>query len=257
MDVSERLDRDAVRRVLRRATQLSDQQPVALPDIDDRIDADTLVAAAAEVGIPEDAVRRAITIEAFGPPPKSGSLLGPRAVIIDDELHGAAGDVLSAVDRWLVAGHHMRRDRLREADGVWSRRRGLVGSMFRNVRQALGEGYLGDLDRIEAAVRDTGAGTCVVRVVADLSDERRNRGAAGAVVGGAATAGAVVGALALGPWLLLVTPVTAAIGAGIATSGRRRARRVGTEIDRVLDSVEHHDRPGRLGPDLARRALRG
>src|SRR5690348_4295354 len=118
-----RLDRDAVRRVLRRATELADQPGIALPDVDDdRIDADALVAAAAEVGIPEAAVRRAITIEQIGPPPKTGSLLGPRAVIVDDELAGASADVLAAVDRWLVAGHHMRRDRLRNADGVWSRR---------------------------------------------------------------------------------------------------------------------------------------
>ena len=63
-------------------------------------------------------------------------------------------------------------------------------------------------------------------------------------------------AAALGPLLLLVVPATVAAGAGIAVSGRRRARRVAGEIDRVLDSVDHHLRPTRLVPELAQRVVR-
>ena len=69
MEASVPLDRDAVRRVLRRATTLDDGDALVLADVDDRIDADTLVAAAAEVGIPEEAVRRALTVEQLGAPP--------------------------------------------------------------------------------------------------------------------------------------------------------------------------------------------
>jgi hypothetical protein len=255
MEASVPLDRDAVRRVLRRATTLADGDAIVLAD--DRIDADTLVAAAAEVGIPEDAVRRAITLEQLGTrPDRHGLVLGPAVVVVDEELHGSAPDVLAALDRWLVGGHHMRRDRLHATTGTWTRRRGVLGSTFRSLRRVTGEGYLGDLQRIDVVGLDTGTGTCVVRVIADRRRERRARGAAGAAVGGVATAGAVVGALALGPWLLLIAPATVAVGAGVAVTGRRQARRVEGEIDRVLDSVEHGDRPVRLAPDLARRALR-
>jgi hypothetical protein len=257
MEASVPLDRDAVQRVLRRATTLADHDPVAVAAFEDRIDPDTLVAAAAEVGIPEDAVRRALTVEQLGAPPaQRGAVLGPAVVVVDEELHGAAADVLAAVDRWLVGGHHMRRDRLHPPTGTWTRRRGLLGSTYRSLRHVTGEGYLGDLERIDIVALDTGAGTCVVRVIADRRRERRVRGVAGATVGGVTTAGAVVGAVALGPWLLLAAPATVAVGAGIAAGGRRRARRVGDEIDRVLDSVEHGDRPARLVPELARRALR-
>ena len=256
MEASVPLDRDAVRRVLRRATTLDDGDALVLADVDDRIDADTLVAAAAEVGIPEQAVRRALTVEQLGAPPSQhGVVLGPAVVVVDEELHGDAVDVLAAIDRWLVGGHHMRRDRLHASTGTWTRRRGVLGSTYRSLRHATGEGHLGDLERIDVIGLDTGVGTCVVRVIADRRRERRARGVAGATVGGVTTAGAVVGAVVLGPWLLLVAPATVAVGAGIAVSGRRRARRVEGEIDRVLDSVEHGDRPARLVPHLARRAL--
>src|SRR5262245_40153397 len=155
MEASAPLDRDAVRRVLRRATTLADHDPVAVAELNDRIDADTLVAAAAEVGIPEDAVRRAITVELLGTPPaQHGSLLGPAVVVVDEELHGSAADALAAVDRWLTGGHHMRRDRLHATTGTWTRRRGVLGTTFRSLRRVTGEGYLGDLERIDVVGLD-------------------------------------------------------------------------------------------------------
>src|SRR3954469_24326225 len=180
MEATGALDRDAVRRVLRRATALADGDPRQIPDIDDRIDAEALVEAAGEVGIPEDAVRRAMAIERLGTPPgRHGALLGPAVVVVDEELPGAAGAALAGIDRWLVGGHHMRRDRLRPQTGTWTRRRGLLGTAFRSLRHATGEGYLGDRERIDAVALDTGADTCVVRVIADRRRDRRHRGVAG------------------------------------------------------------------------------
>jgi hypothetical protein len=195
-----------------------------------------------------------MAIERLGLPPGShGVLLGPAVVVVDDELAGDAADALAGIDRWLVGGHHMRRDRLRAHSGTWTRRRGLLGTAFRSLRHATGEGFLGDLERIDAVALDTGTGTCVVRVMADRRRDRRSRGVAGAAVGTAATAGAVVAAVAIGPWLVLAAPATVAVGTGIAVSGRRRAQRVEVEIDRVLDSVDHGTRPVRLASDIARR----
>jgi hypothetical protein len=243
-----------VRRVLRRATELD----AATTSADDRLDADALVAAAAEAGIPEHAVRRAIALEQLGPPPRRrGRLLGPPVVVVDEELDGPSDDVVRRLDAWLVAGHHMRRDRVRGGSGSWTRRRGVIGSTFRTIRHVTGEGYLGDLAKIDVTAVDCGEGACVVRVAADRRRERRIRGAAGATVATVTAAGAVVGAALLGPVVLLAAPVSVVAGTGIAVGGRRRARRVAGEIDRLLDSVEHGARPTRLGTDLARRALRG
>jgi hypothetical protein len=249
------LDRDAVRRVLRRAGDLSDVEPTAVESVDG-VAPEALLAAATEVGIPEDAVRRALTIEQLGSPPgRRVGVLGPAVVVVDDELAGDATHVLADLDRWLVGGHHLRRDRLHDHTAAWTRRRGILGTTFRTLRHATGEGYLGDVERIDAVALDTGTGTCIVRVIADRRRERRTRGVTGAAVGGVTTAGAIVGAVAFGPWLLLVAPATVAVGAGIAASGRRNARRVEGEIDRVLDSVEHRERPTRLAPDVARRVV--
>jgi hypothetical protein len=248
------LDLDAVRRVLRRAAELEATDPGR----DERLDVDAVVAAATEAGLDEDVVRRAIAFERLGPPPgRRGRLLGDPVVVVDEELHGSAEDVLRQLDAWLVAGHHLRRDRLHAGGGTWTRRRGVVGSVCRTMRQVTGEGLLGDLARIDATAVDSGTGSCVVRVTADRRRERRLRGAAGAAVAGATTAGAVVGAVLLGPLALLAAPVSLLAGTGIALGGRRRARQVADEIDRLLHHVEHGARPTRLTTDLARRVIRG
>src|SRR6478736_7193703 len=101
------LDRDAVRRVLARATVLADVDPVAVEAVDG-VAPEALLAAASEVGIPEDAVRRALTVEELGSPPGGRTgVLGPAVVVVDDELAGDAAAVLADLDRWLVGGHHL------------------------------------------------------------------------------------------------------------------------------------------------------
>lgn len=242
--------------MLRRAVELERVDDGPDPAVH-AIDPESLIAAAAEVGIPEHAVRRSLALERLGERPRArAGLLGAAVVIVERELRGSAADALARFDAWLVSGHHMRRDRLRDGVGTWSRRPGLVGSTFRSLRRVTGEGYLGDLERIDVLAVDSGSGTCVVRVAADRRRERRARGAAGAAVATVTTAGAVAGAAALGPLLLLVAPVTVAAGAGIAAGGRARARRIAGEIDRVVADVEHGARPARLAPDLARRLVR-
>ena len=184
----ERLDPEAVARVLRRATELSadDVEP-------DGIDPEALVAAADEAGIPVVAVRRALAIERLGPPPAAqvGDLvLGPPVVVVDAEVPGHATDALSRIDAWLVAGHHLRRERRRDRRAEFARRKGLVGRTMRTVRSATGEGQLGRLHRVVAAAEDTGAGTCIVRIEADRSTERRTMAGEGAAVTAVGTLGA-------------------------------------------------------------------
>ncbi len=252
------LDRAAVARVLRRAsaeTSLGDGDDVALPEFG-AIDEHALIAAAAEVGIPPAAVRRAIAVERLGPRPAGhvgDRLLGAGTVVVDEELPGRAYDVVARIDDWLVDGHHLRRDRLRDDRGEWSKRTGVVGVTARAIRGALGEGLLGDLDRVAVIARDTGAGTCVVRVEADRRKDRSVHAAAGAVIATAGTAGVVLAALAAAPVVLLAAPLTIVAGASVAATGRSRAARVEREVGRVIDAVDQHARPARLRVDVMRR----
>ena len=152
MEVSAALDRDAVRRVLRRATDLAGTEPVHLPD-GGGIEPEALVAAAAEVGIPEDAVRRAITVEQLGVPPSTrGALLGPAVVVVDEELDGSADLALGeAVDTLRTAGHVELADRI-QAELVG--RNVLHGRWTFQIVEEYDDGYYAAFRSFEQAARD-------------------------------------------------------------------------------------------------------
>jgi hypothetical protein len=250
-DGSERLDPDAVARVLRRASELSvdESEP-------DGIDPDALIEAADEAGIPVVAVRRALAIERLGPPPAGqvgDVVLGPPIVTVDAEVPGHATDAMARVDAWLVAGHHLRRERRREHRSEFARRTGLVGRTVRTVRSVTGEGQLGRLRRVVASAEDTGAGTCIVRIEADRSTERRTMASEGAAVTAVGALGLLVTGLLAGPVVLVAAPVVALAGVGVAARGRGRADRVEHEVELVLDAVEQGSDPTRLATDVVRR----
>jgi hypothetical protein len=176
-------------------------------------------------------------------------------VAVDDELAGSPGELLGRLDTWLVRGHHLRRDRLREGRGVWRRRNGILGVTFRTVRHATGEGRLGDLARVEAGAVDTGSGTSAMRMVADRRKDRVARASIGAVVAAAGTVVVTSVAAVSAPFVLLATPLALALGTGVAASGRRAATAVSIELERLLDAVAHDDLPARLGPEVVGRVL--
>jgi len=253
--VTERLlDRETVARVLHRATGFADD-PHDLQLQRGDISEQALVDAAAEVGIDPSAVRRALAVERLDPPPRRHTgdrVLGASLRTVDAEVVGSAPDVLALIDSWLVDGHHLRRDRLRDARGVWTRRRGILGRTVRTVRGATGEGRLGRVRRVSASTAETGTGTTMVRVELDQSPSRRR-----AAVGAGATAVAVVGVAAVGvatgPVFLVGVPIALLAGVGVTGRARSQAADTAREIDRVLDAVDQGIAPTRLRVDIARR----
>lgn len=254
-----RLDRAATRRVFRRASASDGAGAWSGASAEgDRFEDETVVAAAVEAGIDPAEVRRALALERLGDAPAHGrraGLLGLADVSADGEVSGYPEEVLARLDSWLVGGHHLRRDRLRQGAGVWRRRSGVLGATFRTVRRATGEGRLGDLARVEAIAIDTGVGTSVVRVTADRRRDRLVRASAGAAAATVGTALVAMVAAVSAPAVLLATPVALGVGTGIAATGRRAATDVAAELERVLDAVDHGDAPARLGPDVVRRVI--
>jgi hypothetical protein len=255
--MSERLlDRATVDRVLRRASELSDddddEPELRLGSVSER----ALLEAAVEAGIPAQAVRRALAEERLDPMPRrrpGDRIVGSAVVAVDAEVDGSPAMVLNRLDAWFVEGHHLRRDRLRNGRGVWTKRPGLVGRTIRSVRYATGEGRLGRVRSVRASTGDTGIGTTMVRVEVD-QDRARRTAASGAAAAGAATLGGVVLAVVAGPVALIAVPIGLAAGVVAASGGRSHATAVAREVDRVLDSVDQGIAPTRLRTDLVRRA---
>ena len=249
------LDPDLVQKILRRAGDLE-------RDAEGRsgsagIDESSLIAAAEEVGLSVEAVRRSIAFERLGPVPDarlSDRVLGPSLVFADGEVDATADEALARVDAWLVSGHHLRRDALRTGRGEWSKRSGVVGVAMRAVRGVTGEGKLGDFERVHATARDIGEGSSIVRVSVDRAANRRFVGGGGAVVAVGGAAGAVVVAASAAPMLILAAPVALVAGVGVALTGRKRARTTQREITRLLEAVGDGAKPTRLSVDVVRRA---
>lgn len=185
-----------VARILRRASEL--ERADELPDETGTISADSLIAAAEEVGLSVDAVRRSVALERLGPlpvPHLGDRIVGPSKVCADAEVNVPADAALVRIDSWLVVGHHLRRDVLRSGHGQWSKRSGLVGVTVRTVRSWTGEGKLGDFERITAVARDSASESSVVRLTIDRATNRRWSGGGGIAIALGALTGVVVAAM--------------------------------------------------------------
>jgi hypothetical protein len=250
------IDAKVVARILRRAGDL--ERAGEMHDEGATIAEASLIAAAEEVGLSVDAVRRSIAVERLGPVPEGRAgdrIVGPSQVYVDGEVDVPAGDALARVDSWLVDGHHLRRDTLRSGHGEWSKRSGLFGATVRTVRHATGEGKLGDFERVNATACDTGIGSSVVRITIDRTTGRRLAGGGGMVLAVGGVTGVALGAVVVAtPVALLAMPAAIVAGVGVALTGRKRARTTEREIGRLLEAVRAGDDPTRLSVDVVRRA---
>ena len=255
MDGSGPLDRAAAERVLRRASELAGAEPdenLPLGGFDEEV----LVDAAVEAGIPAGAVRRAIAIERLGPVPGGhigDTLVGPTVVIDEQELPGRADDVLARIDRWLVAGHHMRRDRFvtAEASGASAPESSAQRCAPPAMSPGRGSSATSSGSPPRPATPASGRVSCASRRIAIATVRCASPPASPSVAWRRP-------AWSASPWSPhrsssspRRSPVAA--GCGLAATGRRRAGRVGRELDRVIDAVDQQVPPARLSVDLARR----
>jgi hypothetical protein len=250
------LDPAAVDRVLRRASELSADHPDT-PQATRSMSEDVVVAAAAEVGIPADAVRVALAVERLGPlPAPRGRRLGGAAQVSAERVLDLDADTaLSRIDELLVRQHQLRRERGAAGRGEWGRRRGVAGTLRRTLKQLGGDAGLRRAERVIAVASPVDARRCAVRVVVDRSRQRGGLLGTGAAVTGIGLAGVGVLTAVTAPVALVASPVALAAGAGVALHGGRQAELAHRELECLLDAVERAARPASIARDV-RAALR-
>lgn len=231
--------------MIRRASELAEREVGP----DGGIEPEALVEAAADVGIPEVAVRRSIAIERLGPDPETGrldALAGPAIVAEVRFVSASPDEVLDLLDRWLVKNHHLRRIKRTSGRIDWARRDDVVASASRAVRGLTGEGRLGTAPTVIARAEPVDGTDTVVRVEIDRSPQRRNSLMAGGACSAFSVGCGVLGVVVAAPLAILAIP--GVVGAGVALSnGRSQAGRYDRELDRVLDAVVEQRPPSRRG----------
>jgi hypothetical protein len=234
------LDPAAVERVLQRASDLTAHHP-AVTNTPVGTSSEALVAAAAEVGIPADAVRMSLAIERLGPPPtrtRFDGLVGAGWIVSERPVPADVDTTLGRLDDVLRKHHGMRRVRSRQDGGEWRPRDGSLAKAMRVVKQVSGDQGVGDADAIVAEAREADPHRTVLRVSLDRRSQRTGRATGSAVVTSVGAAGLAVGATLVSPFVLIATPAVVVGGWATLRRGVKQATRSARELDRMLDAVE-------------------
>ncbi len=233
------LDLATVDRVLHRAVQLQAAGDTSAPGLS----AAALVRVAAEVGVTEGNLRRALAEVLTTPEEESGFwswLLAPDRLVESQVVPGDAADVERRLADWMRQFEGLRLRRRADGGGVWEK----DPHVLTRVRMALGggRGKLRNAQNVTHRVAPTGAGGQVVSVAADTTGARAAGQAAlaiGAAAGGAAVVGAAVGldgVAQIGALAGAAAGTAAWIGA-VVWAVRARVGRVRDGLRRVLDNV--------------------
>ena len=254
------LDRDAVQRVLSRASEMTAAHP-SPPTHQAAMTEDLLLEAATEAGIDPDAVRVSLAIERLGvtPPGRRRDRIAGRAMItVDRMIELDVNTLLGRLDDLLRDQHQLERTRSRSDRGEWRKRTGAVGAMQRAAKRSGGGAGLSTVAVIQARTAEVEPGRTLIRLIADRRARRSTVVTTSAVATG--TAVAAIGTLAVvaSPLALVGTPLALVIGGATTRVGRRQAERMADELERLLDAAERGARPQTLSDDMRRviRSLR-
>jgi hypothetical protein len=250
------LEREAVDRVLRRASDMTASHP-AVTDAPGRLSEQIVIEAAAEAGIDVDAVRVSLAIERLGvatPTTRGDGTLGPAKASIDRVIALDSDTLLGRLDDLLQRQHGMNRARSAADRGEWRKRTDLVSAAQRLARRSV-PANVGKLAGIEARCSSVDAQRTLVRLIADRSPQRTTALTSGGVVAGSWLAATGVAAVLVSPLAMVVAPFGIVAGVILARRGRRQHRDLSVDLENLLDTVERGIRPVSLTEDV-RRVLR-
>jgi hypothetical protein len=251
--VSDLIDRKALERIVRRAAELQ----AGSQDVGEGLTSKEVLALGKDVGIPEGYLRQAMLEEQTRSADEESVgtwawLTGPRAVSAHRVVPGDRATVERALNRWMTDEELLQPKRQYADRTTWEPKAGAFASIQRAI-SGRRRYSLASAAQIASQVVQLEPGFCLVRLEADVSQQRRNRISGGVVL---ATIGwGMTGAAALiAPPLALAQILTMVPGLGLTLGGAAIARthrsvneRVQIGLEQALDRLERGDVRGSSG----------
>jgi hypothetical protein len=251
--VSDLIDRKALERIVRRAAELQ----AGSQDVGEGLTSKEVLALGKDVGIPEGYLRQAMLEEQTRTAEEQSVgtwawLTGPRAVSAHRVVPGDRATVERALNRWMTDEELLQPKRQYADRTTWEPKAGAFASIQRAI-SGRRRYSLASAAQISSQVVPLEPGFCLVRLEADVNQQRRGRITGGAVL---ATIGwGMTGAVALiAPPLALAQIVMMVPGLGLTIGGAAIARthrganeRVQVGLEQALDRLERGEVRGSPG----------
>src|SRR5262245_48282783 len=240
----ELISRDALERIIKRAAELQAGER----DIGDGLTTNEVLALGKDVGIPDRYLRQAMLEEETRTAPEVSTgtwawLTGPRAIVAHRVVPGDRDSVERALGRWMTDEELLQPKRHFADRTSWEAKAGA----FASIQRALAgkrRYSLASAGEITAQVIQLEPGFCLVRLEANIREQRTKRISGGTVL-------AVVGwgmsgaAMLIAPPLALAQALTLVPALGLTAAGAMVARtyqgaheRMQIALEQVLDRLE-------------------
>jgi len=240
----ELISREALDRIVKRAAELQAGER----DVGDGLTTNEVLALGKDVGIPDRYLRQAMLEEETRTAPEAATgtwawLTGPRSIVAHRVVPGDRVSVERALSRWMTDEELLQPKRQFADRTSWEPKAGALASIQRAL--AGGRRYsLGRVGEISGQVIQLEPGFCLVRLEADIRQQRTKR-VSGATVMAVIGWGMTAGAMLIAPPLALAQLLTLVPGVGLSAGGALVARtyraaneRVQLALEQVLDRLE-------------------
>src|SRR5206468_3658855 len=251
---NELISRDALERIIKRAAELQAGER----DIGEGLTTDEVAALGKDVGIPDRYLRQAMLEEQTRTAPEVSTgtwawLTGPRSIVAHRVVPGERDAVERALSRWMTEEELLQQKR-RYADRIsWEPKAGAFASIQRAI--AGKRRYsLASTTEVNAQVIQLEPGFCLVRLEADIREQRTKR-ISGATVLAVLGWGMTGATMLIAPPLALAQALTLVPGIGLTLAGGLVARthrganeRLQIALEQVLDRLERGEIRGAPSP---------
>jgi hypothetical protein len=249
----ELISQEALERIIKRAAELQAGEH----DVGDGLTSNEVLALGKDVGIPNRYLRQAMLEEQTRTAPEVATgtwawLTGPRSIVAHRVVPGDRATVERALNRWMTEEELLQPKRHFADRTSWEPKAGA----FASIQRALAGGRRYSLARageISAQVVQLEPGFCLVRLEADVHQQRTKRISGGtvmAVIGWGLTGAVALVAppLALAQAIMLVPGVGMTIGgAMVARTYRGSNERMQVALEQILDRLERDEIRGGSG----------